>query len=110
MNRGYLAEKGSWKEAEGKAYFVKVSDSGYLKVAFFDPFYGSYIIFGLDQENYQYSLVCGPKKYYLWILGRNPIMKKGIKSVLLGEPTEAGFDIRQLIFVNHEILLKRLIQ
>ena len=73
-----------------------------MKVSFFGPFYGSYIVFGLDRENYQYSLVCGPKKSYLWILARNPILEEDIKSTLLEKAAESGFDISKLIFVNHE--------
>jgi len=72
LNRGYSAKENAWKEAEGKAYFVEGSNQGYLKVSFFGPFYGSYIVFELDHENYQYSLVCGPDKSYLWILAREP--------------------------------------
>ncbi|MDD9304441.1 MAG: lipocalin family protein [Desulfobacter sp.] len=102
INRGYSAEKGLWKETQGKAYFVEASNLGYLKVSFLGPYYGSYIIFGLDQENYQYSLVCGPDKSYLWILGRHPIMKEETTSVLLGKAADAGFDINQFIFVNPE--------
>ena len=102
INRGYSVEKGAWKEAEGKAYFVEEPSLGYLKVSFFGPFYGSYIIFDLDQEGYQYSLVCGPDKSYLWILGRSPTMKEDIKSSLLKKAAGAGFDINQLIFVNHD--------
>jgi len=55
VNRGFSSEDGEWKEATGKAYFVEASDKGYLKVSFFGPFYGSYVVFGLD------SLV-GPEK------------------------------------------------
>ncbi|EMQ33061.1 lipoprotein Blc, partial [Vibrio cholerae O1 str. EM-1536] len=44
LNRGYSEEKGEWKEAEGKAYFVNGSTDGYLKVSFFGPFYGSYVV------------------------------------------------------------------
>lgn len=102
VNRGYSAEADSWKEAEGKAYFVKGSDKGYLKVSFFGPFYGSYIVFGLDHENYQYSLVCGPNKSYLWILARSPIMKEDIKYTLIEKAAASGFDISKLIFVDHE--------
>lgn len=102
LNRGYSAKDNSWKEAEGKAYFVKGPDQGYLKVSFFGPFYGSYIVFGLDHENYQYSLVCGPDKSYLWILARNPIMKEDIKSTLLKKAAASGFDISKLIFVVHD--------
>ena len=101
LNRGYSAKAGSWKEAEGKAYFVKGSNQGYLKVSFFGPFYGSYIVFGLDHENYQYSLVCGPNKSYLWILARSPIMKEDIKHTLIEAAALSGFETNKLIFVDH---------
>ncbi|MFW6053129.1 MAG: lipocalin family protein [Desulfosalsimonas sp.] len=102
MNRGYAAESDSWKEAEGKAYFVKGSDHGYLKVSFFGPFYGSYIIFDLDQEDYQYSLVCGPDKSYLWILARTPVLKENIKSALIEKAAASGFQVSKLIYVDHD--------
>jgi apolipoprotein D and lipocalin family protein len=102
LNRGYSAKESKWKEAEGKAYFVKKSDQGYLKVSFFGPFYGSYIVFELDHENYQYSLVCGPNKSYLWILARNPKIKEDIKDILIAKATALGFDTSKLIFVNHD--------
>ena len=49
LNRGYDPEKGEWRTAEGKAYFVKEPNIGYLKVSFFGPFYDSYVVFGLDE-------------------------------------------------------------
>ena len=55
LNRGYAAKSGTWKESEGKAYFVNDPDQGFLKVSFFGPFYGSYIVFELDHEHYQYA-------------------------------------------------------
>jgi len=102
LNRGYSAKKNEWKEAIGKAYFVKGSGQGYLKVSFFGPFYGSYIVFELDHENYQYSLVCGPDKSYLWILARTPVLKENIKNNLIAKAAEFGFDTSKLIFVEHE--------
>ncbi|MEN6318463.1 MAG: lipocalin family protein [Syntrophaceae bacterium] len=101
LNRGYSLKENTWKEVEGKAYFVKGSDQGYLKVSFFGPFYGSYIVFELDHENYQYALVCGPKKSYLWILARVPEMKEDIKDMLIAKATKLGFDTNNLIFVDH---------
>ena len=101
LNRGYSAKENTWKEAEGKAYFVKATDQGYLKVSFFGPFYGSYVVFELDHENYQYALVCGPDKSYLWILSRAPEMKKDVKDKLIAKATALGFDTRKLIFVDH---------
>ena len=102
LNRGYSAKENSWKEAEGKAYFVQRTDQGYLKVSFFGPFYGSYIVFGLDHENYQYSLVCGPNKSYLWILARGPKIKEDIKDILTAKAAASGFDTSKLIFVDHD--------
>jgi len=102
LNRGYSPKDNLWKETEGKAYFVKGSDQGYLKVSFFGSFYGSYIVFELDQENYQYSLVCGPNKSYLWILARGPKIKEDIKDILTAKAAASGFDTSKLIFVDHD--------
>ncbi len=102
LNRGYLAKENKWKEAEGKAYFVKRSDQGYLKVSFFGPFYGSYIIFELDHENYQYALVCGPDKSYLWLLARSPEIKKEIRDMLITKAKALGFDVSKLIYIRHD--------
>ena len=101
LNRGYSANENEWKEAEGRAYFVEGTDQGYLKVSFFGPFYGAYVVFELDHENYQYSLVCGPDKSYLWILARGPEMKKDVKDRLLAKAAALGFDASKLIFVDH---------
>ena len=101
LNRGYSAKDNSWKEAEGKAYFVQSPNLGYLKVSFFGPFYGSYIIFELDHEAYQYSLISGPDKSYLWILARKPFIEVGIKNTLMEKAATAGFDTQKLIFLDH---------
>jgi apolipoprotein D and lipocalin family protein len=102
INRGYLANKHRWKEAEGKGYFIKGPDQAYMKVSFFGPFYGSYIVFELDHENYQYSLVCGPDKSYLWLLYRCPEIKEDLKNILISKATALGFDTRKVIYVNHD--------
>jgi len=101
LNRGYSDEKQKWKEAEGKAYFVQNADVGYLKVSFFGPFYGSYIIVELDSANYQYALVSGPDKSYLWILARAPELKQEIIDRLVAKAAALGYDTSKLTFVNH---------
>jgi len=101
VNRGYSEKEKIWKVAEGKAYFVGRPDQGYLKVSFFGPFYGSYIVFALDHESYQYSLVCGPDTSYLWLLARSPQMEQGMKDILIAKAAALNFDTGKLIFVDH---------
>lgn len=102
INRGYSERQKKWKQARGKAYFVQGADRGFLKVSFFGPFYGSYIVFDLDHEKYQYALVCGPDRSYLWMLARSPDMPDDVKRSLIAKAAQAGFDTRGLIFVRHE--------
>lgn len=100
INRGYNASKQQWKEAEGKAYFVNGTDKGYLKVSFFGPFYGAYVVVDLDHENYQYSLVSGPNKSYLWILSRTPQMSPETQKRLVEKAASLGFETDKLIYVE----------
>ena len=101
INRGFSATKDKWREAEGKAYFVRKRDEGYLKVSFFGPFYGSYIVFGLDQENYQYAFISSYNNSYLWFLSRTPTVSKDVKEVFINKSKALGFDTEALIFPEH---------
>ena len=100
INRGYDAKKQKWKDAEGKAYFVNGADQGFLKVSFFGPIYGAYIVVEFDHENYQYSLVSGPDRSYLWILSRTPQMDPVTLKRLVEKAAALGFDTGKLIFVE----------
>ncbi|MDP3010209.1 MAG: lipocalin family protein [Methylococcales bacterium] len=100
LNRGYSPSDNKWQEAEGKAYFVGDPTQAHLKVSFFGPIYGSYIVFELDRENYQYALVSGPDKSYLWLLAREPKIKDDIKKTLIAKAASLGFDTSKLIFVD----------
>ena len=101
INRGFSKEDNSWDEAEGKAYFVESETIGHLKVSFFGPFYASYVIMELDKEGYQYALITGPDKDYLWILARTPSISDEIRTRLLEKATAAGYDVSKLIWVEH---------
>ena len=102
INRGYDAAKGEWDEAEGRAYFVEEDDKGFLKVSFFGPFYGSYIVFELDQEDYQYAFISGPNTSYLWLLAREPRVDYALLERFRNRATELGFDLSELIVVEHD--------
>jgi len=101
LNRGYSEKERTWKEAAGRAYFAGRPGQGYLKVSFFGPFYGSYVVFELDHVNYQYSLVCGPDKSYLWLLARSPQIEQQLKESLIAKAAALNFDTKKLIFVDH---------
>ena len=102
VNRGYSDQSGEWDEAIGKAYFVGASNVGQLKVSFFGPFYGGYNIIELDKSDYQYSLVAGPDRDYLWILSRTAKMQPDILRSLVNKARELGFATDKLIFVEHD--------
>lgn len=100
INRGFSAEENKWKEAEGKAYFVRDPQKGYLKVSFFGPFYGAYIVFELDKENYQYTFVTSYDKSYLWLLARTPTVSDALLDQFVQRAAELGFETDKLIFPN----------
>ncbi|WP_240701897.1 lipocalin family protein [Pseudoalteromonas rubra] len=99
INRGFNAEENQWREAEGKAFFVNQDDEAYLKVSFFGPFYGAYVVFELDHDNYQYAFVSGPDTDYLWLLSRTPQVDQAIIDKFVRMADERGFDTDSLIFV-----------
>ena len=100
INRGYSLADGDWREAEGKAFFVRNPDEGYLKVSFFGPFYGAYVVFGLDKENYEYSFVTGPNRSYLWLLSRSPVVSPEVLELFVDQARGLGFATDELIFVD----------
>ena len=101
-NRGYSIKDNEWKNAKGKAYFVNDQREGYLKVSFFGPFYGSYVIFELDKKDYQYAFVSGPDLSYLWLLSREPEVSREIIEHFIEKSNKLGFNTKDLIFVNQE--------
>ena len=100
VNRGYLADTQTWKQADGMAYFVQSPDIGYLKVSFFGPFYGSYVVFELDRQDYRYALVAGPDRSYLWLLARSPTLDAATRERLVARAKAAGFDTLTLRFLG----------
>lgn len=100
VNRGFSKDKGEWQQAEGKACLVGEPDQGYLKVSFFGPFYGSYVIFELDSENYEYAFVSGPDTSYLWLLARSPAVSQKLKDKFAARAKALGFKTENLIWVE----------
>jgi len=100
LNRGYSTDKGEWKEVEGRAQLVGAAEVAHLKVSFFGPFYGAYVIYELDHTGYQYSFVTSYKRDFLWLLSRTPQIDPALRSRFTLQAAELGFDVDGLIWVD----------
>ena len=97
INSGMSAESGIREDAVGRAYFMGEETEGYLKVSFFGPFFGSYIVFELGPD-YQYAFVAGNTTQYLWLLSRSPTVPDDLKARFIAQSAALGFDTDALIF------------
>ena len=100
LNRGFDTAKNDWRQAEGKAKFTGDKNTASLKVSFFGPFYGGYNVIKLD-DDYQYALVSGPDRDYLWILSRTPTIPDAVKQDYLNTARSLGFRVDELVWVRH---------
>lgn len=102
VNKGYDNKKQKWKEAVGKAYFVDDETTGHLKVSFFGPIYGPYVVFELD-ANYQYSFVTNHNKKYLWLLSRQAQITPELKEKFIKRINAMGFKTDKLVWVEQSV-------
>ena len=100
INSGRDIDTQANQVAEGRAYFVDEPYLGHLKVSFFGPFFGSYVIFELDEE-YQVAFIAGNTTNYLWLLARTPEVSQELIDEFITRANQLGFDTSQLIFVDH---------
>jgi apolipoprotein D and lipocalin family protein len=87
---------GEITSVEGKAWVVNKDTNAWLKVQFFWPFRGDYIIIDLDEKEYQYAVVGHQSRDYLWILSRMPQMDDGIYGELLNKIAKQGYDLDRI--------------
>lgn len=99
INRGYKPNKDKWSTANGKAYFVGDQDKGHLKVSFFGPIYGPYVVFDLAPD-YSYSFVSDNDKDFLWFLSRTPTVDADLKEKFEARIKAMNFDTSDLIWVD----------
>jgi apolipoprotein D and lipocalin family protein len=101
LNKGYNTVSKEWKQAIGKAKFVKGDTVAMLKVSFFGPFYGGYNVVALN-SSYKYALVCGNNLDYLWILSREKSIPDDVKNNYLEIAKNIGYDIHKLLWIAHD--------
>jgi len=100
LNKGYKDKRGAFKDAKGKAKFAADETTGHLKVSFFGPFYGDYIIFDLDKVSYQHAFVSGGRDNYLWLLSRTPAVTEPVKQSFISKSSDLGYATDDLIWVD----------
>jgi apolipoprotein D and lipocalin family protein len=101
-NRCSLAD-GKVKEVTGISKIEDPKTNAKLKVNFVPAWlrwlgigWGNYWVIELDAD-YQYAVVSEPKREYLWILSRAPVMSKAIYEGIIGRLKDKGFDTSKLI-------------
>lgn len=95
INSGYLNDK--LVHTIGRA--VPTDNERTLKVHFQPDIYSFYNILFVD-DNYQYALVSGNSKNYLWILSRTPELDKNITDKLIDIAKENGFNVNDIVFTK----------
>lgn len=100
VNRGVNDKTGKSDEAIGKAFAVGEPDVAHLKVSFFGPFYGSYVVFHLDPE-YRFAFVTGNDRDFLWLLSRTPSVEESVKTLFVEKATALGFNLDNVVWVKH---------
>lgn len=98
-NSGTDSETGERKVAEGHAKFVGDESTAHLKVSFFGPFYGSYVVFELDPD-YQYAIVAGYNTNYLWLLARETEISDDIRTRFTDRARALDFAVDELVWLH----------
>lgn len=90
-NSCYKPESGKQAYIKGKAFPDKNGNNAKLKVQFFWPIRAKYWIIDLAPD-YSYAVVGHPKRNYLWILSRTPVMDDKTYDQITAKITSLGFD------------------
>jgi lipocalin len=91
INSGFL--NGELKQIIGHA--LRTDKNDIFRVSFYPHVYSNYHILAID-EFYQYALVAGNTKNYLWILARQPYITKSIFNQMLQIAQNNGFNINRI--------------
>lgn len=90
---------GKFSEAKAVAWIPNPSKPAALKVQFFWPFSADYLVFGLDEENYQWALVGSNNRKYLWFLSRTPEIDAALFEQMKQTAVSQGYDLSELYMV-----------
>jgi apolipoprotein D and lipocalin family protein len=97
VNSGFRGTlDGPYTEARGTAWAPDPRRPAALKVSFFWPFAGDYLVFGLDQEGYSWALVGSDSRDYLWFLARTPEISDELFQKMRQLAEDQGYNLKDL--------------
>lgn len=100
-NHCVKSETGKESDIKGKAFVINGSNNAKLKVQFFWPFRANYWILAIDKD-YQYALVGGPSRKYLWILTRTTKLDSKTYNELIETARSKDFKVENMIRTLHQ--------
>jgi apolipoprotein D and lipocalin family protein len=97
LNSGFKGSlEGKYKAAKGVARIPDPARPSRLKVSFFWPFAGDYLVFGLDGKDYSWALVGDDSRKYLWFLSRSPSIAPELLASMRSMAEAQGYDLAGL--------------
>ncbi len=100
VNSGFGNDlNGPYREARGVAWVPDPRRPAALKVRFFWPFSGNYLVFGLDEQDYSWALVGDNSRRYLWFLARTPQISADLFEKMKQVALDQGYDLAGLYTV-----------
>lgn len=97
LNSGFRKTlDGKYASVKAIAWIPDASRPSALKVRFFGLFGADYLVFGLDDVNYQWALVGDDSRRYLWFLARTPEISPELFARMKEIASSQGYDLSGL--------------
>jgi len=100
LNSGFKKTlDGKYTSVKAVAWIPDPNVPAALKVRFFGLFAADYLIFGLDDVNYQWALVGENNRKFLWFLSRTPDIDPALFEKMKEIAVSQGYDLSKLFIV-----------
>jgi lipocalin len=100
LNSGFKKTlDGKYTDVKAVAWRPNNAVPGALKVKFFGLFTSDYLVFGLDDADYQWALVGENNRKYLWFLSRTPEVDPALLEQMKEMASAQGYDLSKLYIV-----------
>jgi apolipoprotein D and lipocalin family protein len=100
LNSGFKKSlDGKYSSVKAVAWVPDPKVPGALVVKFFGLFPADYLVFGLDEENYQWAVVGNNSRQFLWFLTRTPEVSPELLEKMKSIAIAQGYDLSGLYIV-----------